>query len=35
MAALAASSGTTPGKMPLAEVRAVLAKHGAVVPPVG
>jgi hypothetical protein len=31
-AALAASSGATPGQVPLAEIRAALAKHGAIVP---
>jgi hypothetical protein len=34
-AALAARSGMTPGQVPLTEIRAGLAKHGAVVPPVG
>ena len=32
MAALAASSGTTPLKVPLATIRAELTKHGAIVP---
>lgn len=31
-AALAASSGATPAQVPLAEIRAALAKHGAIVP---
>jgi hypothetical protein len=34
-AALAASSGRTPGQVPLAELRSALAKHGAVVPGIG
>ena len=34
-AALAARSGMTPGQVPLAEIRAALAKHGAVVPRAG
>ena len=31
-AALAARSGTTPGRVPLTEIRSTLAKHGAIVP---
>jgi len=34
-AALAASSGRTPRQVPLAEIRGTLAKHGAILPPVG
>lgn len=33
-AALAAKLGTTPGRVPLADLRMVLAAHGAIVPPV-